>query len=81
MKAVLPQAKGEALDPRPLRVQHGNPKCHHHHHTSIGEHSDAPDPPDGNGADHRATARYGDPPRPAVGLPGGVVSMGPCSTG
>jgi hypothetical protein len=75
MKAALPRVKGKAPNLRPSRVQRGNPECPHHHHTITGEHPGALDRPNGHGADHRATARYGAPPRPAVGLPGGAVSI------
>jgi hypothetical protein len=81
MKVALPRAKGEALDPPTLRVQCANPECPHHHHTGTGEHSGAPDRPDGHGVDRHAIARYGAPPRPAAGLPGGAVSTGPCLAG
>jgi hypothetical protein len=80
-KVELLGAKGEAPVPWPPRVQRGNPECPHHHHTSAGEHPNAPDRPDGHGVDRRAIARYGAPPQPAAGQPGGVASVNPCSVG
>jgi hypothetical protein len=80
-KVELLGVKGEAPVPWPLRVQRGNPECPHHHHTSAGEHPNAPDRPDGHGVDRRATARYGPPPQPAAGQPGGVASVNPRSAG
>jgi hypothetical protein len=71
--------KGELQIHRRPRVQRGGLDCPHHYHTSIEEHFDIPNHLDGPDADHRTTARYRAPPRPAIGLPGGAANINPCS--
>jgi hypothetical protein len=61
MRVTLPQVEGKLRIPRPSRVQHGDPNCPHHHHTSIGKHSDASDHPNGLTADHHTATRHGAP--------------------
>jgi hypothetical protein len=69
---------GGAPNPPAPRVQCGNSDHPHHRHTDAGEHSITLDHPNDYSVNHCTTTRYGAPPRPATGLPGGAASVGPC---
>jgi hypothetical protein len=54
--------EGGALNSLTLRVQRGNPDCPHLHRTTVGEHPNTSNHPDGPTVNHRTTARYRAPP-------------------
>jgi hypothetical protein len=66
---------GELRCPEPLMVQCGDSNCPHHHHTTIREHLNTFNHPDGPAVDRRTTTKYRAPPRAAIGLSGGATSL------